>query len=162
MKARETAPGSAPWAATAPVEATGASSISGTDTKDPLAATAPGEASGASSSAGAPTTAPASRAEKSQDERDSAKEAFNAKIEAFKKICKDRKITKPDLALLRDHFGAAELSALWDRLRQARKRSDMSISEAWTTIVSLPTGSTAAKRDVLFNFLVGEPMLRVT
>ena len=42
--------------------------------------------------------------------------------------------------------GEGEMVVLWERLRQARNKANMSVQEAWQTICNMKTGSVSKKR----------------
>ncbi len=96
----------------------------------------------------------------SQQSREEAKAALDLKIEEFKARVKARPKEQQgtvDMAMLKTSFTANELSAVWDRLKQARAKSTMSVREAWTCIENMKTGVKDLKRQVLVDYLCGEP-----
>ena len=59
--------------------------------------------------------------------------------------------------VLRDHFTQNEMCALWDRLKRARGREDMSVEEAWKAIVKLKTGTVAKSKGSILMDMVCYP-----
>ena len=92
--------------------------------------------------------------------RSAATQALDLKIEQFKKkVGKMSDLTGdgPKLSMLKDHFSAADMGALWGRLKAARKREDMSISEAWSSLCAMRSGAQKEKNKVLLDMIVLPP-----
>ena len=92
--------------------------------------------------------------------RGEAGERLDRNIEEFKaKVSRMSDATgdAPKLALLKAHFSSGEMGSLWGRLKLARKKSDMSIAEAWSTLCAMPSGSAAAKNKVLLDLVCKPP-----
>ena len=92
--------------------------------------------------------------------RQEAGERLDKKIQESKQKVKkmgDATGEPAKLALLKSHFEPGEMGALWGRLKAARKKEDMSISEAWSTICSLPSGIAVAKNKVLLDLICKPP-----
>ena len=92
--------------------------------------------------------------------RQEAGERLDKKVEEFKHKVKkmgDATGEAAKLSLLKSHFEPGEMGALWGRLKAARKKEDMTISEAWSTICSLPSGVAVAKNKVLLDLICKPP-----
>ncbi|CAK0824591.1 unnamed protein product [Prorocentrum cordatum] len=92
---------------------------------------------------------------KSQDARMKAKTELDAKILEFQRQASNCKEQDPNL--FKKIFTKSELSALWGRLKEARKKESMSVQEAWDTLCSLKVGANQKKNDILTEFLLGKP-----
>ena len=89
------------------------------------------------------------------DHRVAATAALDDKIAAFQKDVAKLPKNKVDVSLMRKHFAAGEMSALWKRMK-AERGKDLSVRDAWTELKTMKIGQDKIKLESLF-MMVGYP-----